>query len=108
MIQNFWQLFSVPCQIGIGYYTKGKDHWSAMLEFLKKAYEQANQKMALLSVYRLENKKDVKSSGVSVVGSDSLNEANDKQKEAKKNPRETYGKCVVCDQFYSWQRKDGV
>ena len=57
-------------------YTKGMDHWSAMLEFLKKAYEQANQKMALLSVYRLENKKDVKSSGVSVVGSDSLNEAN--------------------------------
>ena len=89
-------------------YDKGEDHWSAMLEFLDKAYEQANQELALLSVYKEEKKKDVKSAGVSVVGSDSSNEAKDKHKEAKKNAREICGKCVVCDQFHSWQRKDGV
>ena len=33
-------------------YEKGTDHWASMLLFLDKAYDQANQEMALLSVYK--------------------------------------------------------
>ena len=47
-------------------YEKGEDHWEAMLRFLDKAYAQANQELALLSVYNDDKKKDVRAAGLTV------------------------------------------
>ena len=33
-------------------FDKGTDHWDSMLKFLDKSYEQANQELALLSIYK--------------------------------------------------------
>ena len=84
-------------------FDKGEDHWASMLLFLDKAYSQANQELALLSVYKEDKKKEVKTAGVAVEFSDSSNGV----KEAKRKAREAFGKCTVCDQQHSWQRKDG-
>ena len=84
-------------------YDKGEDHWASMLLFLDNAYSQANQELALLSVYKEDKKKEVKTAGVAIETSDSSSGV----KEAKRKARETCGKCTVCDQQHSWQRKDG-
>ena len=79
-----------------------------MLKFLDKAYDQANEELALLSVYgKDENPKTtlVKSAGVDAASVDSNNN-NDDRKDAKKKARETCGKCPVCGQNHTWQRKD--
>ena len=41
-------------------FEKEDDHWASMLKFLDKAYDQANQELALLLVYKEDTKKDVK------------------------------------------------
>ena len=90
-------------------YEKGSDHWASMLLFLDKAYEQLNQELALLAVYKEDKRKDVKAAGVSVGSADSSDSATvrDDVKEAKRRAREVCGKCCVCNQQHSWQRKDG-
>ena len=86
-------------------FEKENDHWKSMLSFLDKAYEQANQEMSLLSIYKDEKKKDVKAGGVSVdVVSDSRESV---LKEAKKRARDSCGKCPICNIPHNWQRKDG-
>ena len=88
-------------------YEKGENHWEAMLKFLDRAYEQANQELALLSVYKEDKSKPPPkqiSSGGAQIG-DSTD--NNDRKEAKKKARDACGKCPSCDQFHSFQRKDG-
>ena len=58
--------------------------------------------MALLSVYKDEKKKDVKAGAVNV---DDSRDAG--QSDAKKRAREICGKCPVCFNQHTWQRKDG-
>ena len=99
-------------------YEKGEEHWDAMLKFLDRAYEQANQELALLSVYkedRKPNDKQVKAGGAQVGGDprDSGDQVggnsgdNNDRKEAKKKAKDSCGKCPACDQFHSFQRRDG-
>ena len=78
-----------------------------MLLFLDKSYEQANQELALLSVYNKHKRKDVKSAGVHVDSKGGSDENNDERKEANTKARESCGKCTICNQQHSWQRKDG-
>ena len=86
-------------------YTKTDDHWESMLRFLDNAYEQANQELALLSVYQKEEKKkEVRACGVTA---GTVDELDDGIKEAKKRAKESCGKCPVCSLQHSWQRKDG-
>ena len=88
-------------------YAKGDDHWTSMLLFLDKCYEQANQELALLSVYKEDKRKDVKSAGVHVDSKSGSDDNNNERKEAKKKARESCGNCTICKQQHSWQRKDG-
>ena len=89
-------------------YEKEEDHWASMLKFLDKAYDQANQELALLSVYNDDKKKDVRSAGLTVepVGGGG-DDGRAGYKEAKKKARESCGKCPACDLQHTWQRKDG-
>ena len=77
-----------------------------MLQFLDKAYEQANQELALLSIYKEDKKKEVKAAGVNVAGADTSSVGNEQFKDAKKVARDSCGKCTLCGQLHSWQRKD--
>ena len=91
-------------------YEKGEDHWEAMLRFLDKAYAQANQELALLSVYNDDKKKDVRAAGLTVEPVGGRGDGDDGRadyKDAKKRARESCGKCPACDQQHTWQRKDG-
>ena len=93
-------------------YEKGTDHWAAMLTFLDRAYEQANQELALLSVYKDDKSPKVKTGGAKI---DSKGDADDSRggsgdnsrNDAKKRAKENCGKCPACSQFH-FQRKDGV
>ena len=82
-------------------YEKGDDHWASMLTFLDKAYDQANQELALLAIYKEEKKKDVRVAGVTV--DDSRDSGGN---DAKRKAREACGKCPVCNNYHTWQRKD--
>ena len=89
-------------------YEKGIDQWDSMLKFLDKSYDQANEELALLSVYGREEKPKpplVRSAGVEAAAANSITNEDDR-KDAKKRARETCGKCPVCGQNHTWQRKD--
>ena len=75
-------------------YPKGDDHWAPMLLFLDKSYEQANQELALLSVYNKHKRKDVKSAGVHVDFKGGSDENNDERKEAKKRRESHVGNAL--------------
>ena len=90
-------------------FEKEDDHWASMLKFLDKAYDQANQELALLLVYKEDTKKDVKAAGTNVESADSAEDpTKTKFQDVKKKARESCGKCPVCDQQHTWQRKDGA
>ena len=90
-------------------FQKTDDHWQNMLTFLDKAYEQANQELALLSVYgsQDEGKKGVKSAGLSAVKVDTEDDDLARLVEAKKRAREACGNCPVCSKTHTWVRRDG-
>ena len=96
-------------------FDKSGDHWNSMLTFLDRAYEQANQELALLSVYTKDVdksvKKPVKTYGLTVAKAkdDDLEEDEDirKFKEAKIKARDSCGNCPVCTKQHTWKRRDG-
>ena len=84
-----------------------------MLKFLDKAYEQANQELALLSVYGGKDEVKpvgniVKTAGVSAGKVDSEDaEEIARMVEAKKRARDACGNCPVCSKPHTWIRRDG-
>ena len=94
-------------------FQKSDDHWSDMLKFLDRAYEQANQELALLSVYGEKEEikplgKNVKTAGVAASKVDSEDDEEiARMVEAKKRARDTCGNCPVCSMPHTWIRRDG-
>ena len=75
-------------------FEKEDDHWASMLKFLDKAYDQANQELALLLVYKEDTKKDVRAAGTNVESADSTEDpTKTKFQDVKKKARESCGKC---------------
>ena len=101
-------------------YEKSKDHWSDMLKFLERAYNQANEELALLGTYEADMQKSGKGGKSSVTknfavtvkkddngdNSDDVKEESPKEK-ARKRSQEFCGKCPACSKEHTWVRKAG-
>ena len=92
-------------------FEKTDNHWSDMLRFLERAYNQANDELALLGTYEADTKKLAnKPSSGKAFGSKVSNrsEEEDTGKErARKRSQEYCGKCPLCSKEHTWTRKSG-
>ena len=102
-------------------YTKSDNHWSDMMNFLERAYNQATEELALLSTYKLDKKKgksdeerptsktyaaQVKKQG-DTANSIEVDDSNSSKEIARKRSEEFCGKCPLCKNSHTWTRKSG-
>ena len=93
--------------------TKTSDHWTDMLKFLDRAYEQAIEELSLLSVMSKDDtaKKNVKSFGVaagnSYTGSYTEKDEEERMKAKKLKAKDACGKCPECSQLHTWTKTNG-
>ena len=102
-------------------FEKSKNHWEDMLKFLERAYNQANEELALLGTYEADIQKQIGKAGKSsstktfavVVKKDENGEDSDAGKEdsakekARKRSQEFCGVCPACNKDHTWVRKAG-
>ena len=90
---------------------KSDNHWSDMLKFIEKAYDQATEELSLLATYSVDKKNknlgktfatDIKKHDGSSYGAEG-----DKKLQARKKAEDFCGKCPVCNAHHTWVRRGG-
>ena len=88
---------------------KSDDHWSDMLSFLDKAYDQANEEIVLLSVMDTkDSRKPVKTNGIQAGTVSNDSDGASGIKTARERAKEACGKCPVCNQYHTWKKRNGT
>ena len=91
-------------------FDKSDNHWEDMMKFLERAYNQANNELALIGTYESEGKSHNKSGGKSFAAKAQEqkpdNELSSKEK-SRKRSEEYCGKCPLCGLDHIWTRKSG-
>ena len=79
---------------------KSENHWSDMMEFLDKAYDQATEELSLLATYsndkKVKNPNKTFATDVNKREGSSSSTNSDSKIEARKKPETFCGKCPVC------------
>ena len=95
-------------------FEKSSNHWEDMLKFLDRAYNQANDELALIGTYEADSKKlgnkppTGKTFGANAQSEEKHVDDEDNLKEkARKRSQEYCGKCPMCSREHTWTRKFG-
>ena len=93
-------------------YEKSSNHWEDMIKFLERAYNQANDELALLGAYEADSKKlGNKFSGGKTFGAktEQTKTGDDEtgKEKARRRSQEFCGKCPLCSKEHTWTRKSG-
>ena len=94
-------------------YEKSSNHWDDMMKFLERAYNQANDELALIGTYEADSKKlglkqtAGKSFGAHAQTEEKLDNEESSKEKARKRSQEYCGKCPICAKEHTWTRKSG-
>jgi len=90
---------------------KSENHWSDMMEFLDKAYDQATEELSLLATYsndkKVKNPNKTFATDVNKREGSSSSTNSDSKIEARKKAETFCGKCPVCSSCHTWVRRGG-
>ena len=96
-------------------YEKTSNHWTDMMSFLDRAYNQATEELALLATYKADSEKKVvkpwekstptKSFAANVKQDD--DDSDSPKEKARKKSESFCGKCPLCSKAHTWTRTSG-